>query len=182
MGTLTKPYTFSAGGYAVAGQVNADMDALFNWVNAGGAMWSDASVAFSAVPSGPNVDPTSANQFTRKSYVDAIGASVTALQLTRVYGWGVSNMLLQGSVATVVTDANGNYTFPLQNAFPNTLISNIQLLGQDNQGFTDYQVMINGLGCSRTTLAGRIAKTDASGGGAGYNAGTFQINYLAIGT
>lgn len=69
MATLTKPFTFTGGTYAVAAQVNSDMDTLYNWVNTN-AMWTDASRAFTAIPSGPNADPSSANQLTRKSYVD----------------------------------------------------------------------------------------------------------------
>lgn len=70
MASLTKPYNFSAGGYAVAAQVNADFDTLYSWVNQN-AIWSDASVAFTGLPTGPDTDPTAPNHLARKAYVDS---------------------------------------------------------------------------------------------------------------
>jgi hypothetical protein len=70
MSTLTMPFTFTPGTNAVASQVDANFTTLYGWVNGGSAIWADASRAFTVTPSGPNADPTSANQFARKSYVD----------------------------------------------------------------------------------------------------------------
>lgn len=70
MPQIVKPHTFVDGTDAVAAEVNADFDELYDWVNTD-AVHRDASLAFTAVPSGPNTDPTGANHLTRKSYVDA---------------------------------------------------------------------------------------------------------------
>lgn len=109
MGSLTKPYTFTSNTFAVASQVDADFDTLYSWVN-GSAIWADGSVAFTGVPSGPATDPTSANQFTRKTYVD--------------------NKLLSGStpVSLVLGTANttwvsGVATISFTPAFANALIA-----------------------------------------------------------
>lgn len=72
MASITKPYTFTDGTDAVAAQVNADLDEVYNWVN-GEAIHKDASTAFTAIPSGPATDPTTDNQFARKAYVDKLG-------------------------------------------------------------------------------------------------------------
>lgn len=178
MGTLVKPFVFAAGAPAVGGQVNGDFDAIFTWINTGGAMWSDASVAFTNTPAGPNSDPTSANQLARKAYVDA---KVTASGVSHLGLWGATNLLVQAGVSSVTTDVNGVFNITIPTPFPNSLVTNIQLLGQSNQGFTDYQVLISSAS-SRTTLQGRVAKLDVGGVGAGFNAGTFLINWIAVGT
>lgn len=66
----TKPYTFTDATAAVADEVNANFDEIFDWANQD-AMDRAASAAFTQIPSGPATDPTGANQFTRKAYVDA---------------------------------------------------------------------------------------------------------------
>jgi len=70
MATLSIPNSFTNGTNADALQVNANFAAVATFANTE-AVQRDASVAFTAVPSGPGVDPTTVNQLTRKSYVDA---------------------------------------------------------------------------------------------------------------
>jgi hypothetical protein len=65
------PNNFVAGTPSVADDVDANFAAVVNWINAN-AVHLDASKAFTAVPSGPASDPTSANQLTRKAYVDTL--------------------------------------------------------------------------------------------------------------
>jgi len=70
MASLSIPNSFTNGSNADALQVNANFAAVATFANTE-AVQRDASVAFTAVPSGPGVDPTTVNQLTRKSYVDA---------------------------------------------------------------------------------------------------------------
>lgn len=72
---LDKPYDFTADEDAVADEVNANFDALFDWINGGEAMKADGSVAFTGIPSAPATDPTGDNQLTRKAYVDGVSGS-----------------------------------------------------------------------------------------------------------
>jgi hypothetical protein len=69
-GDVSVPNTFSNGTTADAPEVNANFAALVAWINTN-VTHLDASKAFTAIPTGPATDPTTANQFTRKSYVDA---------------------------------------------------------------------------------------------------------------
>lgn len=69
MADLVKPYTFSDATDAEAGEVNANFDALYDWVN-GQSIDVTAARAFENIPTGPATDPTSDNQFARKKYVD----------------------------------------------------------------------------------------------------------------
>jgi len=71
MATPTVPYSFVSGTLAKSSEVNANYDALRTFIGTN-CVQRDGSVAFTAVPSGPSSDPVSANQFTRKSYVDGV--------------------------------------------------------------------------------------------------------------
>lgn len=70
---------------------------------------SDATVAFTAIPSGPASDPTTANQLTRKSYVDGIRdrAVLVRQQLTIPTGSGISDGT-QLTAGITVTDPGFN--------------------------------------------------------------------------
>lgn len=96
------PYTFTGGTAAVAAEVNANLQTLVTWIT-DNAMQKDGSVAFTAVPSGPASDPTSANQLTRKAYVDAtanvVGAMVMYGGVAAPGGW----LLCQGQAVSRTT-------------------------------------------------------------------------------
>lgn len=62
-------YNFVAGTAAVADQVDVNFNDVVSWVNTN-ATHLDGSKAFTGIPSGPSSDPTTANQLTRKAYVD----------------------------------------------------------------------------------------------------------------
>lgn len=66
----TVPNSFTDGTATSAPAMNANFTAILNWVNTN-AVHLDGTKAFTAVPSGPATDPTTANQLTRKAYVDA---------------------------------------------------------------------------------------------------------------
>jgi len=69
MSTLTVTNTFTGGTNAVPGDVNTNFDQIEAYVNTE-CITKDAALAFTGVPSGPATDATTANQFTRKGYVD----------------------------------------------------------------------------------------------------------------
>lgn len=99
----TMPNTFVNGTPADAAQVNANFAVLTAWI-AANAMQIDGTVAFSAIPSGPNSDPVSANQFARKSYVDAITPSGSIIMFggsAAPSGW----LLCQGQAVSRATYA-----------------------------------------------------------------------------
>ena len=77
MATLSVTNTFVDATAAEAGEVNENFDDIVTFVNAD-VIHRDASIAFTAVPTGPSTDPSSANQLSRKSYVDAGDATNAA--------------------------------------------------------------------------------------------------------
>jgi microcystin-dependent protein len=84
-------------------QVASNFNAIATWVNAN-AVHLDASKAFTATPSGPSADPTTANQFARKAYVDATrfpGEMIAYAGPTAPGGW----LLCQGQAVSRATFA-----------------------------------------------------------------------------
>lgn len=87
MADLILPYSFVGGTLAKSSEVNGQFAAVEAFVE-GSVMHRDASSAFTAVPSGPALDPSSDNQLARKAYVDrgpkvvsSVGV-ITALRTT----------------------------------------------------------------------------------------------------
>jgi hypothetical protein len=70
MATASVSNTFVSGTAAIAADVNTNFSDITGFINTE-CIQKDASLAFTSIPSGPATDPTSANQFTRKAYVDA---------------------------------------------------------------------------------------------------------------
>jgi len=95
-------YTFVNATTASASEVNANFTTLVNWI-AANAMQVDGSVAFTSIPSGPASDPTTANQFARKAYVDAASSVVGSIIMyggaAAPTGW----MLCQGQEVSRAT-------------------------------------------------------------------------------
>jgi hypothetical protein len=69
MTAISKTHTFVPGTPIESAQANQNFDDLVNYTN-DEVIVRDASKAFTVTPAGPATDPTSANQFTRKQYVD----------------------------------------------------------------------------------------------------------------
>lgn len=69
MATLTIPNEFQAGTPAEAAEVNQNFEAIELFSNTSLAH-TDGSKPFDNLPSGPNVDPSSATQLANKRYVD----------------------------------------------------------------------------------------------------------------
>lgn len=74
---VTVSYNFVAGTPAIADNVDQNFTDLTTWINTN-AVHLDASKAFTSVPSGPAVDPSSDNQLARKAYVDRKISAVTS--------------------------------------------------------------------------------------------------------
>ena len=100
----TMTYTFTNGTASNATEVNANFTTLVNWITAN-AMQLDGTVAFTGIPSGPASDPTTANQLTRKSYVDGKSADVGDIKMG---GWAAAPtnwLLCQGQAVSRATYA-----------------------------------------------------------------------------
>lgn len=70
MPTAAVTYNFVPETTILASEANTNFANLVNFLNSN-VIQKDASLAFTNIPSGPASDPSSANQFTRKAYVDA---------------------------------------------------------------------------------------------------------------
>ena len=102
MATLSIPNSFTNNTNADATQVNANFTAVATFANTE-AIQRDGTVAFTAVPSGPATDPTTANQLTRKSYVDAAVAGVLTTG-------AVGTAALATNAVTTIKITDGNVT------------------------------------------------------------------------
>lgn len=71
MSNFVKTYTFVAGAKVLSAQANTNFNEIATFLN-NDVVHVDASKSFSAVPSGPALDPTSGNQLARKQYVDGV--------------------------------------------------------------------------------------------------------------
>lgn len=75
---VTVPNTLTNGQPNDASQVMADLNAILTWINTN-AVHLDGAKAMTGQLSSPGTDPVSANEYSRKSYVDGlIAAEVTA--------------------------------------------------------------------------------------------------------
>jgi hypothetical protein len=165
MGTLTKPYVFTGGTFAVAAQVNSDFDTLYSWVNTN-AIWADASTAFTGIPTGPNSDPLSGNQFTRKSYVDQyLWSGTTTAPTGGRFQYRVSPF------TAVTTDGVGNFTMSFSSAFPN--ITNVVFFTIQSNA----SLWVNPVTYTTSSVTGRVLQ----GPSPYYDTGTFYIGYFALG-
>jgi hypothetical protein len=163
MATLSKPYTFASGGYAVAAQVNADLDTLYAWVNGGGAMWNDGSTSFTAVPSGPATDPTSPNQLVRKSYVDTL--------------LGGTGLRLKFGSSSVTTNAGGGGTVTYPAAFPTGVAVVLAQCGDWSGNNTPEVTPIFGSGYATTGFNLRVNQN-----GVAMANSTVRVNWIAVGS
>lgn len=114
MSTATITYTdFVNGTPAEADQVDQNFDDILNYINTE-VIVRDAAVAFTSIPSGPNSDPTTANQFTRKQYVDQYSIPVYQSQGAAIdiqtQPVAENQLLFGGGSAVVITDPGYNLT------------------------------------------------------------------------
>lgn len=165
------------GQYAVASQVNANFDALYGWVN-GSAVWADASQAFTNVPSGPATDPSTPNQFTRKSYVDAGVTGVESHAYAPTAGGGSYANNLQTGHTVITTGTLGTFTVTFPTAFTTTC-SGVVISPSSTSEHSDWNVQADGGSFSRTGFGGRIGLTTSDGGAT--SGEDYEICYIAFG-
>lgn len=160
MSAVSKTYTFVPGTDIESSEVNQNFDDLVGYTNAE-VIVRDGSKAFTAIPTGPGTNPTSANQFARKQYVDDREAVVTAVTTTHTTDLTkrptINNnatnvrMISQSSTTTTNVNGDGTITFPAghlttcanvvavsgdMNASSPTAISTISITGFTNSGFS----------------------------------------------
>lgn len=90
MSVVAVTYTFAPNTLTKSSEANTNFADLVTYINTN-AIVKDASLAFTAVPSGPATDPSSVNHLARKAYVDAGGtltASVATSQTRNLNTYG----------------------------------------------------------------------------------------------
>ena len=150
-------YNFVAGTPSVADNVDQNFTDLVTWINTN-AVHLDGSKAFTAVPSGPATDPTSANQLARKAYVDAVlpigiiqafaGSAAPSANWLLCQGQAVSRTTyssLFGLVGTTYGVGDGSTTFNIPN------LSGRVPVGRD-AGQTEFDVLGETGGAKTHTL------------------------------
>ena len=193
MSAVAKTYTFVPGTDIESSEVNQNFDDLVGYTNAE-VIVRDGSKAFTAIPTGPATNPTSANQFARKQYVDDREAVVTAVTTTHTTDLtkrptinnNATNVRMISVATSGTTDANGDLyvAFPVGhlttcanvvamsaniNAAP-TQISTTSLISFTNAGFTVRVFKIT----STAVFATYVLDASVSAG--------VSINYIATGT
>ena len=193
MSAVAKTYTFVPGTDIESSEVNQNFDDLVGYTNAE-VIVRDGSKAFTAIPTGPATNPTSANQFARKQYVDDREAVVTAVTTTHTTDLtkrptinnNATNVRMISAATSGTTDANGDLyvAFPAGhlttctnvvamsaniNAAP-TQISTTSLISFTNAGFTVRVFKIT----STAVFATYVLDASVSAG--------VSINYIATGT
>lgn len=175
MAAITKAFNFVPSTSAESVKVNQNFDDLFAQINAN-LVHADGSVAFTGIPAGPAVDPSTDNQFTRKRFVDQ--ADLRRAQIIRVNG-GISSpamtvgthqpRLVVGHVI-VFLDANKRATINLGTTFAGGVIAVLAVSGAEDASANPNAVIVDGYTASsfRVTLRGASITNQA-------------ISYIAIG-
>lgn len=130
MATAAITYTFAAATTILSAEANTNFSDLVTFLN-GSVMHLDASSAFTAVPSGPSTDPSTANHLSRKSYVDAADLlrakdGTAAGAQTGVSGTithGTHQLLIQSGTHTGIPSASGGVTISFPTAFPTGVLT-----------------------------------------------------------
>lgn len=195
MATLLKQFTFVAATTINPSQVNANFDDLYTFVN-NSLVHVDGSRAMTGALDLVAADPTSGNQATRKSYVDAQVATANtaaanalttagykaralasngSIQMTppALPNWATTPLLIQGGRLDVTTNGAGDFTITFPQAFPNGLLAVTcnSLIAARNFFLTVHDTGTN------SAVAVRVYQ---QGGGVLASLAT-TINYIAIG-
>lgn len=189
MGSVTKQHNFAWGEDANPDHVNENFDDVYSFVNTQ-VIQKDASVAFSAIPSGPALDPTTDNQYSRKKYVDDKTTAVDNKLLTRPTISGDNNQIVKAAEVLVSLDANGEATVTFPTAFPNSLItvmvsnSDIGSNGAGTNGlYGSATVGVSNTGKSKTGFKIRVYDRNTLYGiNIVHTNVNFRLAYIAVGT
>ncbi len=186
MGSVSKQHNFVWDTDANPDHVNENFDDIYAFVNTQ-VVHRDGSISFSAVPTGPALDPTTDNQLSRKKYVDDKAAAATtalnAAALARptllnysgtLNGTAPALATTQFSIqaGTVVFTNSTSVTFPT--AFPNGLVSVVVTCNDNTQA--------DMLKTSSETKTGfGVQAWKLSSGSWDPSVGAVRISYIAIG-
>lgn len=113
--------TFTANQPAVASEVNGNFSTIKNYVESNCIVKNSAAgvTTFETVPSGPSIDPSSDNQFTRKAYVDKIKTARTGYQ---TFIQNAPDVVLAASAAETTLATVDSVTAIPTNAFQTGLV------------------------------------------------------------
>lgn len=131
MSTAAVTYTFVPETTILSAEANTNFSDLVTFLNTD-VMHRDASSAFTAIPSGPASDPSTANQLSRKAYVDAqilankmfvggdsvinaLDGGTDANPFTQAITWQAGNR-------TGLTNGDGDVSVTFPDAFANGLL------------------------------------------------------------
>ena len=195
MTAVSKTYTFVPGTPILAAEANQNFNDLVNYIN-GEVIVRDASKAFTVVPSGPAADPSSANQFTRKQYVDNLNTAVTTTVTNHTTdltkrptinnnATGVK-IVSQSVFPTTNVNGDGTVNFPA-GSFTNctSVIATNGSLTAGAPGTNIFAVTITGFNATGFTFrAFKVTSTAAFGTyilEPSVSAGCV-VNYIAVGT
>lgn len=147
MATAAITYTFVAGTTIESAEANTNFNDLVSFLNTS-VMHRDASSAFTAVPAGPATDPTTANQLTRKAYVDAQvltrlkdgnAADTSDAGVVGTVNHVTAQLLWQAGSTVGTTSGAGGITITYPTAFPTGVLTVVVTNGDTDFGIgSDY--------------------------------------------
>lgn len=123
MATASVEYTFTGGTQATASEVNQSFTDLVNFLNAS-VVHVDGSKTMTGILALPSSNPTSADQATRKAYVDDgnIRRPTAVNPASRAQGAayvpGTNQLLLRAGSSVITTNGSGIATISFGGAFP----------------------------------------------------------------
>ena len=209
MSAVAKTYTFVPGTDILSSQVNQNFDDLVGYTNAE-VIVRDGSKAFTAIPTGPATNPTSANQFARKQYVDdreavvtaaatTLGATVTAhtaslathtTDLTKrpTINNNATNVRMISESTTTTTNVNGDGTITFPAGHLTTCANVVAVSGDHNANLAVGAIStISIIGFTNSGFTFRAYRTTSVAPFGTYALEVFpsspiRINYIATGT
>ena len=156
----------------------------------------DGSKAFTAIPTGPATNPTSANQFARKQYVDDREAVVTAVTTTHTTDLtkrptinnNATNVRMISESVTTTTNVNGDGTITFPAGHLTTCANVVAVSGDHNANLAVGAIStISIIGFTNSGFTFRAYRTTSVAPFGTYALEVFpsspiRINYIATGT
>lgn len=195
MSAVAKTYTFVPGTDIESSEVNQNFDDLVGYTNAE-VIVRDGSKAFTAIPTGPGTNPTSANQFARKQYVDDREAVVTAVTTTHTTDLtkrptinnNATNVRMISESVTTTTNVNGDGTITFPAGHLTTCANVVAVSGDHNANLAVGAIStISIIGFTNSGFTFRAYRTTSVAPFGTYALEVYpssgiRINYIATGT